>query len=202
MFRRANVAVPSIFLSHSGRQKPFVEHLYDALQRVNYTVFFDQHSLPKASSFPLHIKRAAQGCELGVIVLSDDFLTSKWPLLELEMLVLGRGLDAKVLPLFYKLRPEDLKSPKNLSESWRPVWEKIRDGKHADQWENAVRALGSFNGLVFQQGTSEAAYIKEVVHCICGLVRCPIPYDLSLIQGHQRLAKVLSLVYFHLKHCP
>ncbi|KAI5054116.1 hypothetical protein GOP47_0030990 [Adiantum capillus-veneris] len=114
--------VPAIFLTHSGKQKPFVESLYSALRRVNHKAFFDQHSLPKGSTFPQCIKTAALGCELGVVVLSEDFLTSKWPMIELEILVLQRGPKAKLLPLFYKLGPADLKSPANLAQ-WQQVWE-------------------------------------------------------------------------------
>ena len=191
--------MPGIFLSHSGKQKAFVEHLYDDLLSANHKAFFDiKDTLPKGSRFPDIIKRAARGCKLGVVVLSNDFLTSKWPMLELEMLVLERDPKAIVLPLFYKISPEELGSPEKLSE-WRCVW-KEKAGQHADQWERAVKGLRSFNGEVFIPGTSEVAYIKRVVHLICNLVQSSISYDLSPIQGHQRFAKVLPFLILHPAH--
>ncbi|KAI5078742.1 hypothetical protein GOP47_0006413 [Adiantum capillus-veneris] len=185
--------VPAIFLSHSGKQKPFVENLYNALRRVNHKAFFDQHSLPKGSTFPQRIKTAALGCELGVVVLSEDFLTSKWPMVELEILVLQRGPKAKVLPLFYKLGPADLGSPANLTR-WQQVW-KEQFGASVDiidNWSKALRSLKAFHGEKFTQGTSETAYINTVVRSLCKVVPSPVPEDLSQIQGLHHLAKVVA----------
>ncbi|KAI5056982.1 hypothetical protein GOP47_0028800, partial [Adiantum capillus-veneris] len=174
--------VPAIFLSHSGKQKPFVENLFSALQTANHTAFFDQHTLPEGSTFPNSITTAARGCEVGVVVLSEDFLTSTWPMIELEILVLQRRAadpKAKVLPLFYKLRPADLKSPDNLSR-WRQVWEEnARTSDVVVKWGEALRALKKYKGEIFTQGKSEALHINKVVHTLCKMVPSPLLEDLS-----------------------
>ncbi|KAI5056599.1 hypothetical protein GOP47_0028417 [Adiantum capillus-veneris] len=169
--------VPAIFLSHSGKQKPFVENLFSALQRANHTAFFDQHTLPKGSTFPHLIFTAARGCELGIVVLSEDFLTSKWPMIELEILVLQRGPKAKV---------------------WE---EKAGAPDVVVKWGEALRALNAFNGEIFTQDTSEALYINRVVHNVCKVLPSPLPEDLSPIKGLYRLAKEVSGQFDNSRQC-
>lgn len=76
-----------IFLSHSGKQKGFVNDLHIRLSS-SHTVFFDitDHSLPPAQKFPPRIFEAARKCKLALVVLSNDFVVSYWPMLELVLL--------------------------------------------------------------------------------------------------------------------
>lgn len=78
-----------IFLSHSGVQKEFVEFLCEALESRWHTPFFDKRpsSLPKGETFANLIFRAVEQCEMMVVVISDDYFMSKWPMMELEAFV-------------------------------------------------------------------------------------------------------------------
>jgi hypothetical protein len=73
-----------IFLSHSGSQKGFVSDLYHCLVRSGYSVFFDSqhHSLSPGHHFPAQIRAAACSCKLSIVVLSEEFLTTPWPMRE------------------------------------------------------------------------------------------------------------------------
>lgn len=68
-----------IFLSHSGHEKPFVVQLNKDLREKKHRPFFDQSpdSLPKAEEFETKIFQAAEQCRLGVVVVSEGYLTSK-----------------------------------------------------------------------------------------------------------------------------
>jgi hypothetical protein len=99
-----------IFLSHSGQDKAFVEQLYHDLKRVNHHPFFDQssYSLPKAEKFAPAIFEAAEQCRLGVVVVSEGYLTSKWPMLELSKFVESKKTsnpELRLLPLYFRLSP-------------------------------------------------------------------------------------------------
>jgi len=94
----------TIFLSHNGHDKPFVERLCEELKCLNYSPFFDQNSdsLPKGERFPPHLFKVAKQCLLAMIVLSERYLTSKWPMLELTAFVKARkrkNRNMKLLPL-------------------------------------------------------------------------------------------------------
>ena len=75
-----------VFLSHSSAQKGFVEQLCVDLERCDRHPFFDKRhsSLPFGANFPQLIFQAIQQCQVGVLVLSQDYFTcTKWPMLEL-----------------------------------------------------------------------------------------------------------------------
>lgn len=105
----------TIFLSHSGKDKPFVEQLHKDLESVNQYSFFDQnsHSLPIGARFPRLIFEAAKQCVVAVVVLSPAYLESKWPMLELIAFVesMKAGHRINLVPLFYKLTPDDIREP-------------------------------------------------------------------------------------------
>lgn len=173
-----------------------MERLRDALVAANHFPFFDVDSLPIASPFPARIQEAALGCQLGVVVLSHDFLTSKWPMLELG-LFMSREPRPHILPLFYQLSTEDLKLEENLSK-WRAAWSKIASqersaGRNVDieSWEKAVKSLAAFNGMEYVAGTSEREYIQKIVAHICKCIPNRVRYDLPHIQGERRLAEVV-----------
>ena len=109
-----------IFLSHSGAQEPFVEQLCLDLENAGHFPFFDRRpdNLPKGEKFAELILEAARECCVAVVVLFMDYLESKWPMLELIQFTRRRRLynhnlkflPLKILPLFYKIGVDDLKS--------------------------------------------------------------------------------------------
>ena len=70
-----------VFLSHSGSQKAFVEHLCVQLERCYRFPFLHKRreSLPIGENFPRHIFDAIRQCHVGVVI----FFSSKWPMMEL-----------------------------------------------------------------------------------------------------------------------
>ncbi|KAG0561334.1 hypothetical protein KC19_9G056300 [Ceratodon purpureus] len=164
-----------VFLSHSGEQKDFVEQLCMDLEARGYIFpFFDQrqHSLPKGKDFVPFIKEAAQLCHAAVIILSEKYLFSKWPMIELAEFHAAQQAGNKqlsMLPLFYKLAVDDL-DDRAIEDRWMPRWRQLaKDDRRIDveKWGAAVRALRKANGLVFgKSGTSEVGYRKEIVQSI------------------------------------
>lgn len=73
-----------IFLSHAGEQKSsYACWLEDKLKENNHTVFFDENSLKSGNDFESIMLHAALTCRVAIIVVSPDFLTKWWTLLEL-----------------------------------------------------------------------------------------------------------------------
>ncbi|KAG0606186.1 hypothetical protein M758_9G120800 [Ceratodon purpureus] len=190
-----------IFLSHSGAQKPFVEQLCKELERHNRYPFFDQRddSLPKGKKFAPLIFDAAKECKVAVVVLSREYLTSTWPMLELVEFVRAKRSENKsleLLPLFYKASVADL-SEESIKNEWRPRWmDLVRPSRDrdrddiADEWAAAVRELRRVNGLTVEQlGKSEARYREEIVKHITKLVPSDILHDTSGISGCDRICK-------------
>ncbi|XP_073386868.1 disease resistance protein RPP2B isoform X1 [Physcomitrium patens] len=171
-----------IFLSHSRGQKDFVEQLCVDLEAQGYSPFFDGrlNSLPKGKEFAPLILKAAQHCHVAVIVLSQDYLISKWPMIELSECHAAEqaGNQAlNLLPLFFKSSVHDL-DDQAIKERWMSTWKEYEsEDKRIDvaKWCEAVRALrkvnGIVNGIVFgKHSTTEVAYRKEIVQSICILL--------------------------------
>lgn len=182
-----------IFLSHSGFQKPFVEQLCWDLENRGHTVFFDRNSdsLPKGREFPELIMEAARHCEVAVVVLSYEYLTSKWPMLELMAFVEEKRLNPRlcILPVFYKLNVEDLKD----MERWKREWQRLGT-LDAVKCEKALLVLARSNGEQFlEYGKSEVRYRKAIVASLYRLSRPYLKYCSPPMVGRSRLRQVSGL---------
>lgn len=190
-----------IFLCHSGAQKPFVKDLSLELERVNHFAFFDQNcdSIPKGESFPPIILKAAKQCLVAVVVLSKEFLTSKWPMLELCEFVKAQRLDnprLRLLPLFFEVSSADI-SKEAVENQWAKEWTKILPPTELQlqaslhEWSDSLRVVRGTNGLDFRQFEGSLdAYREAIVWEICTMLPPPELFDTSEIVGSQRLCKV------------
>ncbi|KAG0561338.1 hypothetical protein KC19_9G056700 [Ceratodon purpureus] len=189
-----------VFLSHSGAQKEFVEQLCVDLEARAYIFpFFDQrhHSLPKGKDFVPFIKEAAQLCHVAVIVLSEKYLCSKWPMIELAEFHAAQQAGNQqlyMLPVFYKLAVDDL-DDRAIEDRWMPRWRQLaKDDRRIDveKWGAAVRALRKANGLVFgKHSTTEVGYRKEIVQSIFRLSPPDLLYGSSReMVGYDRMCEI------------
>jgi len=186
-----------IFLSHSGAQKEFAEHLCKALEDRYYYPFFDKRfeSLPKGKKFPSLIVEAARQCQLLVVVVSEEYFMSKWPMIELNAFVQATKVkkpnkNVAILPLFYGLSVSDLKDEKR-QQRWLEKWktfakdDQIQGRITVDDWRFAVDELLNFNGLSYDQESKEiVAYENAIVSHISKLVLPDIKWHDSHVQGN------------------
>ena len=197
-----------VFLSHSGAQKDFVEQLCVDLERCDRYPFFDKlrSSLPTGEKFPKLIFDAIKQCQVGVLVLSEDFfMRSKWPMLELNAMVKEfekPNSSMKIIPVFYKISVNALKDPKN-HVRWTSQWVKWahndRDKRiDVEEWKRVLRVIGSINGMVSKEGVSDVKFREAVVEEVCGLVCSEIRWDDSHVQGRSRICKVRRITSRHL----
>ena len=94
-----------VFLSHSSKDKGFVQDLYRRLTRDGVSCFYDAESIGWGENWVTALERALDECEFVVCILSPDFCTSKWVKLERTSSIANdpAGLERKVRPLL--LRP-------------------------------------------------------------------------------------------------
>lgn len=194
----------TIFLSHSGAQKAFVEQLYVDLKRRGQSPLFDQStdSLPKGEVFADRIFEAAKQCVVAVVVLSSEFLESKWAMQELATFVEAQKTlnpKLKLLPLFYKLEAADLRTE---TSTRMTLWTKMADADahriHLDVWKNAVEVLARANGEVFSKyGGSEVKYRAAIVDAVCQLCRrYVLESRVPSMLGRDRLCKVSTVDFY------
>ncbi|KAG0590866.1 hypothetical protein KC19_1G132100 [Ceratodon purpureus] len=197
--RRVCKSQHDVFLSHSGQEKAFVEQLYHDLKRMNQRPFFDEDSdcLRKAEKFAGEILEAAGQCRVGVVVVSEAYLTSKWPMLELSRFV---ECGVKVFPLFFKLSPSDLKG-NEVEAKWKQSWRELVERGEVkedvmEMWSEAVKELRSSNGLEYGKfAKSEYKYRCAVVEEICKIVPPVLEWSTDEIQGYERVCEATSSMF-------
>ncbi|XP_057845451.2 disease resistance protein ADR2 isoform X1 [Cryptomeria japonica] len=184
-----------VFLSHSGKQKNFIRQLYRDLTNQGVSCFFDQdrESLPVGEDFPSRIFAAAKTCKVAVLLLSMDFLQSKWPMQELAAFVNAKkkkNPDLKILPLFFLISPFALKNITADEEKWKQL-EKSEE-KRAE-WHQALSAIRQINGLKFSEGDDEVKFRDEIVEEIWHLLTKPSPrYHFPCMQGQTRMCQEVA----------
>ncbi|XP_059066676.1 disease resistance protein RUN1-like [Cryptomeria japonica] len=184
----------NVFLSHSGRQKNFVRQLHRDLTNQGVSCFFDQdrESLPVGEDFPSRIFEAAKTCQVAVLLLSMDFLQSRWPMLELSAFVEARDRtrknpNLKILPLFYQISPDALKNISAEDENWKQL-EKSEE-KRAE-WHESLNAIRRNNGLKISEGDDEVKFRDEIVKEIWRILPTPSPrYNVRCMQGQVRMCQ-------------
>ncbi|KAG0605393.1 hypothetical protein M758_9G055500 [Ceratodon purpureus] len=193
-----------VFLSHSGEQKGFVELLCKDLEaRGHLFPFFDarQHSLPAGKDYEPLIIEAAQLCRVAVIVLSEKFLCSTWPMIELTQFYAAQQVVNKhlnMLPLFYKLGVEELDlDDRAIEDKWIPIWKELAKADRridVEKCSAAVRKLYKTGGLDFSKyGKSEELYRREIVECIFRLSSPDLLYGSAReMVGYDRTCEKVS----------
>jgi hypothetical protein len=173
----------------------FFFDLYRKLSHSDYSVFFDieHHSLTPTQNFPDLIKKATQFCELAIVVLSEHFLISPWPMRELcafadrhrrsrlnDPAIFSSPGFPNILPLFFKISTQDLKDEQKL-RTWHNIWTRWaqdhQDGNaisanrmsyNASECEAAVKLLRSLKGIVrrSEEEEGETNYIDRVMEVV------------------------------------
>ena len=186
-----------IFLSHSGAQKLFVEYLCDELERCHRYPFFDlrEESLPIGENFVKHIFAAIERCDVGIVILSEEVFTSKWPLMELAAMVdeVEKRKDFKLIPVFLRTSLTDFDNPEN-QERWQKCWEvmaKKNPGRvEVGKWKAVLKYIRSLNGLEQKPGLRELEFLKRIVDRICAIVPAEMRLEDSYIQDRCRLCNL------------
>ena len=190
-----------VFLSHSGKDKAFVGHLDQRLRSVNHYPFFDvrEDSLPLGEKFADILLQASKQCQLAIVVVSDDFFMSKWPMLELASFVEaknGVNPEMKILPLFYKLTIDQFQDLERRMV-WFERWERLKESDaRLDilSWKNALRVLGGHNGVVhWGPVQKEHEYIESIVQTVFRSVPPDVLYVDSHVKGGTQLCNVSNM---------
>lgn len=96
--------MPSIFLSHTSIDKPFVEKLARDLKRIGINVWFDKWEIKIGDSITWKIEEGIRENEFLGIVLSPEALNSEWVKSELGAAWVKQMQTKKVfvLPIYYR----------------------------------------------------------------------------------------------------
>ncbi|KAG0566025.1 hypothetical protein KC19_7G032500 [Ceratodon purpureus] len=204
-----------VFLSHSGMQKPFVHDLFkDFLNVPRFQFnkpFFDVQdaSLPKGEKWKDRLIKAARNCKVAVLILTKDYLTSLWPMLELLHFIDAQKTDnpdMKLVPVFYDdLLPSHL-SDEVIKDCWKVEWEHLigtgssvklrRISLTVELCQEALRTLKDINGIKARSFESFELLRKDIVSKV--LKHLPSGFDPEIdpdVEGGRRLCDMISQLF-------
>ncbi|KAG0601931.1 hypothetical protein M758_11G148700 [Ceratodon purpureus] len=191
-----------IFLSHSGAQKDFVEQLCLDLEACDRNPFFDIRwdSLPIGVHFPTKFFNAIQQCQVGVLILSEEFFTrTKWPMLELVALVNSKKHNSNlvIIPVFLGISREECRQKEN-HDRWLSTWQEwartsnLNHKIDTQEWIEALQLFGSTNSIAYDKALGKVKCRKEIVDAICRHVPPETRWDDSRVEGKTRICKVIN----------
>ena len=132
-----------VFISFHGEdtRTRFTDHLYKALKDKSIRVFRDDSDLERGRKIWAELVQAIKTSRIAVIVFSKNYVTSKWCLDELGVIMDCNSSTSRpmcnckqnltVVPIFYEVSPSEvreqkgnfakelLKGPKNVVKKWR-----------------------------------------------------------------------------------
>lgn len=129
--------MPSIFLSHTSVDKPFVEKLANRLNKLGVRVWFDKWDIKVGDSLTWKIEDGIRENEYLGIILSPEAMNSEWVKTELSSAWI-KQMDLKkvfILPIYYR-------------DCQIPLF--LRDKKYADfrsNFENGIKELAPILNL-------------------------------------------------------
>jgi len=108
LYANTNYYVYDVFINHRGPdcKNTFATYLYKRLSEHGLRVFLDKQELQQGDSLTSQIEGAIRTASVHIAIFSPRYVQSSWCLNEL-LLMLGSG--ATIIPVFYGVRPSELR---------------------------------------------------------------------------------------------
>ncbi|KAF3447835.1 hypothetical protein FNV43_RR08541 [Rhamnella rubrinervis] len=165
-----------VFLSFRGEdtRNNFTGHLSLALRKIGlFNIFKDDYALNKGKDIGPELMKAIEASQWAVVVLSENYATSSWCLLELAKIVECMGDSGRIRTIFYHVNPShvrnaastDVKKQKE-SRFWKALEEHANNPsqtEYVESWRNALVKVANQSGHPVEAHTDEAIFIKDFV---------------------------------------
>lgn len=122
-----------------------MSYLYGALKAKGLQTFLDRKSLGTGENAWGSIENAIKNCRIAVVVFSERYTESPWCLKELEVILDTRSI--KVVPIFYNVRPSELRHPKigALGDGFEKSG-RGHDGATIERWKKRLKEASEIVG--------------------------------------------------------
>lgn len=138
-----------VFLSFRGTdvRKGFLSHLYKALTDNGIHTFLDDTELQRGNFISPALLGAIEQSRFAVVVLSENYATSRWCLQELVHIT--DCLEKKrleLIPVFFGVDPSHVKRQSGNFAKAFTEHEKRPDTKMVESWRKAMSKVGFISG--------------------------------------------------------
>ncbi|XP_076932698.1 TMV resistance protein N-like isoform X2 [Bidens hawaiensis] len=190
-----------VFMSFGGEdtRTGFTSHLYKALTQNDVTTYKDDKALEIGKPIASKLLQAIETSRIAVVVLSNNFATSRWCLEEIAKIAdcMKQG-KLILIPVFYHVSPSDVRHQSNCFV--QGFADHAADPEIAPQkveaWRDAFKEVGAVSGLHVTEHSVEAEVVSEIVSQILRYLPDTMPIDLpnSLVAIESRVEEVKKML--------
>ncbi|KAF8015726.1 hypothetical protein BT93_H1297 [Corymbia citriodora subsp. variegata] len=191
-----------VFINFRGEdvRYGFVTDLHKCLIHGGINAYIDSEDLRRGDEISPALMRAIDESRIAVLVFSENYASSRWCLDELVKVMECRRLKKqRVLPVFYKVEPGDIRGLRGSYGDALTGHEKKfgQDSERVKKWKQALIEAVDLSGWHYVDGQSqdETKFIERIVKEISTIVRrVPLSVAKYPIGVGCRVEKVMSLL--------
>jgi TIR domain len=110
--KRMKKDIPQAFICHDSRDKePFVRELAAQLQRMIFSVWYDEYSLKPGDSLRASIEKGLKECKKVILILSPNFFSNEgWTKAEFDSVFTREILEQTnvIIPVWHGVSKKDV----------------------------------------------------------------------------------------------
>ena len=143
-----------VFLSFRGEdtRHGFTGHLYQALCDKGFKTFIDNEDLQRGEEISAELINAIKSSMISIIIFSQNYASSTWCLEELTEIIECKKNGQRVLPVFYKVDPSEVRRHKGSFGSALTTHEKKFENnrKKVLRWREALHEAANLSGWHYE----------------------------------------------------
>ncbi|KAK7316584.1 hypothetical protein RJT34_00159 [Clitoria ternatea] len=188
-----------VFLSFRGEDTRggFTSHLWEALKQKKLETYID-YRLEKGGEISEALIKAIEESHVSVVILSENYASSKWCLGELAKIVeCKREHGQVVIPVFYNTDPSHVR--KQTGTYYHAFAKHESDpncnAKQLHTWRAALTHVANLAGWDSQTYRTESQFIKDIVADVIEKLKPKYPTELKGLVGiEENYAMVESML--------
>ncbi|PON87768.1 TIR-NBS-LRR-like protein [Trema orientale] len=157
-----------VFISFRGEdtRKTFTSHLYHAFSVKKINAYIDEESLRKGDEISPSLLEAIEESKISVVILSENYGSSRWCLDELNHILLCKETDSQiVVPVFYDVDPSNVRKQKGSYASAFTAHE-VRFKDQTDkvqQWRSSLARVADLSGFDSSNFGSDSLLVEAIL---------------------------------------
>ncbi|XP_065623750.1 disease resistance protein RPV1 isoform X2 [Quercus suber] len=158
-----------VFLSFRGEDTrySFTSYLYEALHNKGFKTFID-NDLQRGEQISAELIKAIKSSMILIIIFSQNYAFSTWCLEELTEILECKKNGQKVLPIFYKVDPSEVRKQEgNFGIALTMQEKKFENNiEKVLRWRAALEEAASLSGWHYEDGYRESHLIQEIIEVV------------------------------------
>ncbi|XP_059064371.1 disease resistance protein Roq1-like [Cryptomeria japonica] len=152
-----------VFINHRGPdvKDALARQLYDSLEELGIRSFLDKEEIEIGHSFPSTIETAIRSAAVHIAIFSKGYAESPWCLAEL---VLMQQSQAKIIPVFYDVKPWELRYIEKgaYAGAFIEYGKKSRYQEKHKEWKEALQSISFTTGYEMNNLNDCQSIVSEV----------------------------------------